>query len=117
MRRFESCHPSQFGLHKPNVIIKNQGRQRRGSGNNGYFHGQCASGPCARYCPRVAYPLAKAQVGRFSDGEINVEILENIRGRETFIVQSTCPPTSENLMELLVMVDAADAHRPRALPQ
>ena len=52
-------------------------------------------------------PLAKAQVGRFSDGEMNVEILENIRGRDTFIVQPTCPPTSENLMELLVMVDAA----------
>ena len=51
-------------------------------------------------------PLAKAQVGRFSDGEINVEILENIRGRETFIVQPTCPPGPENLMELLVMVDA-----------
>ena len=51
-------------------------------------------------------PLAKAQVGRFSDGEINVEILENVRGRETFIVQPTCPPTAENLMELLVMVDA-----------
>ncbi|MEE8344343.1 MAG: ribose-phosphate diphosphokinase [Woeseiaceae bacterium] len=51
-------------------------------------------------------PLAKALVGRFSDGEINVEILENIRGRETFIVQSTCPPGPENLMELLVMVDA-----------
>lgn len=51
-------------------------------------------------------PLAKAHVGRFSDGEISVEILENIRGREAFIVQSTCPPTSENLMELLVMVDA-----------
>ncbi len=52
-------------------------------------------------------PLAKAQVGRFSDGEINVEILENIRGRETFIVQSTCPPAAENLMELLTMIDAA----------
>ncbi len=52
-------------------------------------------------------PLAKAQVARFSDGEISIEILENIRGRETFIVQPTCPPTSENLMELLVMVDAA----------
>jgi ribose-phosphate pyrophosphokinase len=52
-------------------------------------------------------PLAKAHVGRFSDGEFNVEILENIRGRETFIIQPTCPPTSENLMELLVMVDAA----------
>jgi len=57
----------------------------------------------ARY---LHLPLARAQVGRFSDGEINVEILENIRGRETFIVQPTCPPTSENLMELLVMVDA-----------
>jgi ribose-phosphate pyrophosphokinase len=52
-------------------------------------------------------PLARAQVGRFSDGEINVEILDNIRGRETFIIQPTCPPSSENLMELLVMVDAA----------
>jgi len=52
-------------------------------------------------------PLAKAQVGRFSDGEINVEILENIRGRDAFIIQPTCPPTSENLMELLIMVDAA----------
>ena len=55
-------------------------------------------------CLRV--PLARAHVGRFSDGEINVEILENIRGRETFIIQPTCPPSSENLMELLVMVDA-----------
>ena len=52
-------------------------------------------------------PLARAQVGRFSDGEHNVEILENIRGRDTFIIQSTCPPAAENLMELLVMVDAA----------
>ena len=58
----------------------------------------------ARY---LRIPLARAHVGRFSDGEINVEILENIRGRETFIVQPTCPPTAENLMELLVMVDAA----------
>jgi ribose-phosphate pyrophosphokinase len=58
----------------------------------------------ARY---LRIPLSKAHVGRFSDGEVNVEILENIRGRETFIVQPTCPPSSENLMELLVMVDAA----------
>jgi ribose-phosphate pyrophosphokinase len=58
----------------------------------------------ARY---LRIPLAKAHVGRFSDGEINVEILENIRGRETFIIQPTCPPSAENLMELLVMIDAA----------
>mgnify|MGYP001824465500 CR=1 FL=1 len=52
-------------------------------------------------------PLARAQVGRFSDGEVNVAILETIRGRETFLIQPTCPPTSDNLMELLVMADAA----------
>ena len=51
-------------------------------------------------------PLTKAQVGRFSDGEFNVEILENIRGKDAYIVQSTCPPAAENLMELLVMTDA-----------
>ena len=51
-------------------------------------------------------PLARAHVGRFSDGEVNVEILENVRGRDVFIVQPTCPPSSDNLMELLVMADA-----------
>jgi ribose-phosphate pyrophosphokinase len=47
-----------------------------------------------------------ATVGRFSDGEIFVEIEENVRGRDVFIVQPTCSPTNENLMELLVMIDA-----------
>jgi len=70
---------------------------------SGNAHPQLAQ-DIARY---LRIPLGRAQVGRFSDGEINVEILENIRGRETFIIQPTCPPTSENLMELLVMVDAA----------
>ncbi|MFK8051509.1 MAG: ribose-phosphate diphosphokinase [Woeseiaceae bacterium] len=51
-------------------------------------------------------PLAKAHVSKFSDGETTVEILENIRGRETYIVQPTCPPANDHLMELLVMVDA-----------
>ena len=63
-------------------------------------------------------PLGKISVGRFSDGEVNVEIMENIRGKEVFIVQSTCPPVSENLMELLIMTDAckrASAGRVTAL--
>ena len=51
-------------------------------------------------------PLGRAYVGRFSDGEINVELMENVRGRDVFIVQPTCPPTNDTLMELLVMVDA-----------
>src|SRR5690606_35426577 len=51
-------------------------------------------------------PLGRATVGRFADGEVTVELLENVRGRDVFIVQPTCPPTNETLMELLVMVDA-----------
>ncbi len=51
-------------------------------------------------------PLGKAIVGRFSDGEIMVELMENVRGKDVFIVQPTCHPTNDNLMELMVMVDA-----------
>jgi ribose-phosphate pyrophosphokinase len=50
--------------------------------------------------------LGKASVGKFSDGESAVEIMENVRGRDVFVVQSTCAPTNDNLMELLVMIDA-----------
>ena len=50
--------------------------------------------------------LGRAVVGRFSDGEVMVEIMENVRGRDVFVLQSTCAPTNDNLMELLVMVDA-----------
>lgn len=51
-------------------------------------------------------PLGKAAVGQFSDGETMVEIQENVRGRDVFVVQPTCEPTNDNLMELLVMIDA-----------
>jgi ribose-phosphate pyrophosphokinase len=51
-------------------------------------------------------PLGRAVVGRFSDGEIQVEIMENVRGKDVYLVQSTCPPANEHLMELLVMADA-----------
>src|SRR5690349_20059696 len=57
----------------------------------------------ARY---LQTPLGLADVGRFSDGEVSVEIRENVRGRDVFIVQPTCPPSNDNLMELLIMVDA-----------
>ena len=51
-------------------------------------------------------PLGRAFVGRFSDGEVNLELMENVRGRDVFIVQPTCPPVNDNLMELLIMSDA-----------
>jgi ribose-phosphate pyrophosphokinase len=50
--------------------------------------------------------LGAANVGRFSDGEVTVEITQNVRARDVFVVQSTCAPTNENLMELIIMVDA-----------
>lgn len=64
--------------------------------------------------PRLAEDVAKhlnislghAKVDRFSDGEVQVEILENVRGKDVFVLQSTCAPTNDNLMEVLVMVDA-----------
>ncbi|MGE3773589.1 MAG: ribose-phosphate diphosphokinase, partial [Gammaproteobacteria bacterium] len=51
-------------------------------------------------------PLGKATVGRFSDGEIMVEIAENVRARDVFVFQSICRPTNDNLMELMVLIDA-----------
>ena len=51
-------------------------------------------------------PLGKAEVGRFSDGEIQVEIQENVRGKHVVVLQSTCAPANDNLMELMIMVDA-----------
>jgi len=54
----------------------------------------------------LGFPLGKCHVGSFSDGEVTVEVMENVRGRDVFLVQSTCPPVNDNLMELLVMADA-----------
>ena len=54
----------------------------------------------------LSVPLGDASVGRFSDGEIAVDIVENVRGQDVFVLQSTCEPTNDNLMELVVMCDA-----------
>ncbi len=54
----------------------------------------------------LGIPMGRAVVGTFSDGEINIEVMENVRGRDVFVVQPTCAPTNNNLMELLVMIDA-----------
>ena len=54
----------------------------------------------------LGFPLGKCHVGSFSDGEITVEVMENVRGRDVFVVQPTCPPVNDNLMELLVAADA-----------
>ena len=54
----------------------------------------------------LGLPLGKVVVGRFSDGEIQVEVMEHVRGKDVFIIQPTCAPSNDNLMELLIMIDA-----------
>jgi ribose-phosphate pyrophosphokinase len=68
--------------------------------------GNSNPGLAQRIARHLMQPLGKVHVGRFSDGEISVEILENIRGRDVYVVQSTCPPVNDNIMELLVRADA-----------
>lgn len=54
----------------------------------------------------LGLPLGQADIGKFSDGEINVQLKENVRGKDVFFIQPTCAPTNDNLMEMMVMVDA-----------
>jgi len=70
------------------------------------FTGNANPGLAQEIARNLMQPLGRALVGRFSDGEIQVEIMENVRGKDVYLVQSTCPPANEHLMELLVMADA-----------
>lgn len=70
------------------------------------FHGNGSPNLARAVANKLGVPIGRAKVGTFSDGETAIEILENVRGRDVFILQSTCPPTNDNLMEVVVMVDA-----------
>ena len=70
------------------------------------FSGGANKDLAARVAKQLHLDLGHADVGQFSDGEVTVEIHENVRGKDVFLLQSTCAPTSHNLMELLIMADA-----------
>jgi ribose-phosphate pyrophosphokinase len=70
------------------------------------FTGNANPGLAQKICAQLDVSLGHALVTAFSDGEIRVEIGENVRGRDVFLIQPTCPPTNHNLMELLIMIDA-----------
>ncbi len=70
------------------------------------FTGNANPELAARVTRKLHIPLGNADVGKFSDGEVAVEINENVRGKDVFVLQSTCAPTNDNLMELIVMIDA-----------
>jgi ribose-phosphate pyrophosphokinase len=70
------------------------------------FSGNANRALAQRVCDRLGVPLAAARVGSFSDGETRVEIEQNVRGRDVFLIQSTCAPANDHLMELLIMAEA-----------
>ncbi|WP_321350622.1 ribose-phosphate pyrophosphokinase [Halopseudomonas oceani] len=70
------------------------------------FTGNANPDLARRVVRQLHIPLGDATVGRFSDGEVNVELNENVRGKDVFILQPTCAPTNDNLMEMVVMADA-----------
>jgi ribose-phosphate pyrophosphokinase len=70
------------------------------------FSGSASHGLAEEICKYLGIPVGQADLSAFSDGERYCQILENVRGSDVFVIQSTCPPVNENLMELLVMLDA-----------
>ena len=70
------------------------------------FAGSANPQLAAAVAKRLNLRLGSASVSRFSDGEVMIELLENVRGRDCFVLQSTCMPTNDNLMEVLIMIDA-----------
>ncbi|WP_086934498.1 ribose-phosphate pyrophosphokinase [Agarilytica rhodophyticola] len=70
------------------------------------FAGNSSPGLAQKVATKLGIPLGDITVGKFSDGEIMVELNENVRGRDVFVLQSTCAPTNDNIMEMLVIVDA-----------
>lgn len=77
------------------------------NGNNlKVFSGNAHEGLAREICSHLNCKLGDAEISRFSDGEIAVKINESVRGADTYVVQPTCPPANENLMELLVMIDS-----------
>jgi ribose-phosphate pyrophosphokinase len=96
IRRFESSRPSHFStLEAKQHVIKMM-----------VFTGNANPALARKVADRLYLALGNANVSKFSDGEITVELNENVRGKDVFVLQSTCQPTNDNIMELLLMIDA-----------
>src|SRR5260370_41480205 len=100
MGTFEDCQRPLFAtnLALPMFALQPELKVFTGSANRDLAE---------RICKYIGVPLGRATISSFPDGETYVKIEENIRGHDVFIIQPTCPPTNQHLMELLIMVDAA----------
>ncbi len=108
--RFESWHPSIFNeiymIENP-TELNFPGLKKNGKNMDlKIFTGNANPLLAAKVSAHLNKPLGRINVGRFSDGENHIEILENVRGRDIFILQSTCAPVNDNIMELVLMADA-----------
>src|SRR5512147_2660650 len=106
MKEEDGLHrPSYFILHTSSFADRipchpNQARIMK------VFSGRAHPELAQRICEYLGLPLGRAITGNFPDGEISCKIDEDVRGRDVFILQPTCPPVNENLMELLIMIES-----------
>jgi ribose-phosphate pyrophosphokinase len=70
------------------------------------FSGNANKALAEEICENLHVPLGDLEIGRFSDGEIRMQVMQNVRGDDVFVIQPTCPPVNDHIMELLIMVDA-----------
>ena len=104
--RFESWRPSHFVLHSSLNHSKGIRLNTLNTNDVKIFHASANAELASEVADNLNTPLGKAYVGRFSDGEIRIEIQENVRGRDIYLIQSTCHPVNEHVMELIMMGDA-----------
>lgn len=95
MNGFQYIDPKQTNIEKVRTVSRMM-----------VFTGNANPELARKVVERLDIHMGKANVGRFSDGEVSVEIQENVRGKDVFIIQSTCAPTNDNIMELIVLADA-----------
>ncbi len=112
-RRFESSHPSQLfpgseaqGLRTERFVTREDNAKQTMKDRMLIFSGNSVPELVQKVCTFGEIEQGRMLVGRFSDGEVRVEIQQSVRGVDVFVLQSTCPPVNENLIELLVMIDA-----------
>ena len=112
-RRFESSHPSQLfpgseaqGLRTERFVTREDNAKPTMKDRMLIFSGNSVPELVQKVCTFGEIEQGRMLVGRFSDGEVRVEIQQSVRGVDVFVLQSTCPPVNENLIELLVMIDA-----------
>lgn len=99
---------SYLGISLGNITVRAASCRRAGSVGRAGGRRRGAAWPRLHRDRLTAHQL-RAQVDRFADGEVNVMVHDNVRGKDVYIVQPTCPPVNENFMELVLMVRAADA--------